>query len=251
MRNISNEIVDRMKAIGDNEQAAHLSRFFKTGKGEYGEGDCFLGIRNPETRSIVREFRDKVELEDVEMLLRSIWHEIRLAGFLLLIELFKKAKSGKRRRESGDVEKRQLIVDYYLSVIERGNNWDLVDLVAPKILGEWLVEHPEERGVLYQLAAMDGKLWHQRVAVVSCWTIIRSGDFDDTLRLAELMLNHRHDLIHKATGWMLREVGKRGGMPRLLAFLDKHAERMPRTMLRYSIEQLPEESRRHYLGFGK
>ncbi len=97
MRNISNEIVDRMKAIGDNEQAAHLSRFFKTGKGEYGEGDCFLGIRNPEIRSIVREFRDKVELEDVEMLLRSIWHEIRLAGFLLLIELFKKAKSGKRR----------------------------------------------------------------------------------------------------------------------------------------------------------
>lgn len=239
MGTVSDDIQARMRAMGSEAQAAHLSRFFKTGKGEYGEGDRFLGIKVPETRLLVKEFRKRAALEDIENLMRSPWHEARLAGFLLLIELFKKAKD------------RRQIVDYYLSVIERGNNWDLVDLVAPKILGEWLLEHPEERGVLYELAAMDGYLWHQRVAVVSCWTIIRAGDYDDTMRLSELLMNHRHDLIHKATGWMLREVGKRGGIELLRAFLDAHAAEMPRTMLRYSIEKLPDEERKHYMSLGK
>lgn len=239
MGTVSDDIQARMRAMGSEAQAAHLSRFFKTGKGEYGEGDRFLGIKVPETRLLVKEFRKRAALEDIESLTRSPWHEARLAGFLLLIELFKRAKD------------RRQIVDYYLSVIERGNNWDLVDLVAPKILGEWLLEHPEERGVLYELAAMEGYLWHQRVAVVSCWTIIRAGDYDDTMRLSELLMNHRHDLIHKATGWMLREVGKRGGIGRLRAFLDAHAARMPRTMLRYSIEKLPDEERKRYMSLGK
>lgn len=228
-----------MEGMGDAVQAAHLCRFFKTGKGEYGEGDRFLGIRVPATRSIVREFRQEVEIADIDRLLMSGWHEIRLAGFLLLVEIFKRSKD------------KRPVVDYYLSVIDRGNNWDLVDLVAPKILGEWLLAHPRERSLLYELAGMDGSLWHQRVAVVACWTLIRGGEFGDTLRLAELLMGHKHDLIHKATGWMLREVGKRGGMPELLLFLDRHAARMPRTMLRYSIEKLSMEERARYMSLGR
>ena len=229
----------RMEGMGDAVQAAHLCRFFKTGKGEYGEGDRFLGIRVPATRSILREFRQEVEIADIDRLLMSGWHEIRLAGFLLLVEIFKRSKD------------KRPVVDYYLSVIDRGNNWDLVDLVAPKILGEWLLAHPRERSLLYELAGMDGSLWHQRVAVVACWTLIRGGEFGDTLRLAELLMGHKHDLIHKATGWMLREVGKRGGMPELLLFLDRHAARMPRTMLRYSIEKLSMEERARYMSLGR
>ena len=229
----------RMEGMGDAVQAAHLCRFFKTGKGEYGEGDRFLGIRVPATRSIVREFRQEVEIADIDRLLMSGWHEIRLAGFLLLVEISKRSKD------------KRPVVDYYLSVIDRGNNWDLVDLVAPKILGEWLLAHPRERSLLYELAGMDGSLWHQRVAVVACWTLIRGGEFGDTLRLAELLMGHKHDLIHKATGWMLREVGKRGGMPELLLFLDRHAARMPRTMLRYSIEKLSMEERARYMSLGR
>ena len=229
----------RMEGMGDAVQAAHLCRFFKTGKGEYGEGDRFLGIRVPATRSIVREFRQEVEIADIDRLLMSGWHEIRLAGFLLLVEIFKRSKD------------KRPVVDYYLSVIDRGNNWDLVDLVAPKILGEWLLAHPRERSLLYELAGMDGSLWHQRVAVVACWTLIRGGEFGDTLRLAELLMGHKHDLIHKATGWMLREVGKRGGMPELLLVLDRHAARMPRTMLRYSIEKLSMEERARYMSLGR
>lgn len=227
-------IVEQMRWLADEEQAVHLMRFFKTGPGEYGEDDRFLGLKNPEVRAVIKEYRKAAEVDDVRKLLASEYHEIRLAGFLLLIVIYKRSK----RRE---------IVDFYLSVLDRGNNWDLVDLVAPKILGDWLVGHPEDRCILDGLADMDGHLWHQRVAVVSTWTIIRNKEYADTIRLAEKLLNHPHDLIHKATGWMLREVGKRGGMAELLAFLDRYAARMPRTMLRYAIEQLPEESRRYYM----
>ncbi|MDE6127303.1 MAG: DNA alkylation repair protein [Muribaculaceae bacterium] len=242
MGNVSNEIETRMVSMGDNAQAAHLARFFKTGKGEYGEGDRFLGIRVPQTRELVKEYRRVAEIEDVSRLLLSPWHEIRLAGFLLLVELYKRAKSDKDKRH---------VVDFYLSVLHRGNNWDLVDVVAPKILGLWLVRHPEERGVLYELAAMDGCLWHQRTAVVACWSIIREGDYEDTLRLSEMLMTHSHDLIHKATGWMLREAGKRRGKAELLTFLDRYADKMPRTMLRYAIERLTDEERRHYMSLGK
>lgn len=223
----------------DPEQAFHLMRFFKTGKGEYGEGDAFLGVKVPVTREIVGRFRRTATLEDVGRLTRSPWHEVRLAGFLLAIEVYKRAKKSE--------EERRHIVDYYLSILERGNNWDLVDLVAPKILGDWLLSHPEERGILDELAAREDSLWHQRVSIVSCWTLIRDGEFEEALRISEKFLSHKHDLIHKATGWMLREIGKRDGLPDLLAFLDIHATRMPRTMLRYAIEKLPEPTRQHYL----
>lgn len=238
---VYDQVDSRLKACGDEAQAATLMRFFKTGKGEYGEGDRFLGVRVPVTRSVVREFRSEATIVDVEALTASVWHEVRLAGLLLLIEIYKRA------HKCRDEQTKRSVVDYYLSILDRGNNWDLVDLVAPKILGEWLVEQADERGVLRQLAAMDGRLWHKRVAVVATWSLIRSGSYDEALDLSERLLSHPHDLIHKATGWMLRETGKRGGMDRLLEFLDRYAAVMPRTMLRYAIEQLSPDLRGAYM----
>lgn len=215
-------------------------RFFKCGKGEYGEGDRFLGIRVPVTRALVKEYRRTVDLADVIPLIKSPWHEIRLAGFLLLIEIYKRSK----KRSS---EEARNIVDYYLTVLEYGNNWDLVDLVAGKILGDRLVDHHDERHILYRLADMENSLWHQRVAIVSTFALICDGQYDDTLQLACRYLSHKHDLIHKATGWMLREIGKRGGKTELCRFLDSNAHKMPRTALRYAIEHFPEPERHRYM----
>ena len=238
---IAHDIESALIGKADVSQAQHLMRFFKTGPGEYGEGDRFLGIRVPVTRAVVKEYRDKIELADIDELLGSPWHEIRLCGFLLLIELYKKVS------KLHDESAQRGLVQYYLSNLERGNNWDLVDLVAPKILGDFLCSHPEQEDILDKLANMDGHLWHQRVAIVATLTLICAGSFDSTLRISEKMLNHKHDLIHKATGWMLREMGKRGGMPLLVTFLDNHAHCMPRTMLRYAIEKLPLAQRHHYM----
>ena len=237
---VAQQITDRLQGLADSAKAEHLSRFFKTGPGQYGEGDAFLGVPVPYTRSVVRDYRKVVNINDVDSLIRSQWHEVRLAGFLLLIEIYLRAK---RLRNGSE----KAIVDYYLSVLDRGNNWDLVDLVAPYILGDYLIGRPTEQRVLDQLVAMNGYLWRQRVGVVANWMIMRSGDFDSTFRIAEKMLTHKHDLIHKATGWMLREAGKRGALERLKVFLDVYAPQMPRTMLRYSIEKLPEPERQHYL----
>lgn len=235
-------VIEReLMALRDDAQAAHLMRFFKTGKGEYGEGDRFLGLRVPQTRAIVGEYRNDAQLSDAEALIASPWHEIRLAGFLLLIEL------AQRARRTKDETARRAIVDRYLSLIHRGNNWDLVDVIAPKLLGQWIADHPEDEHLLYQLAAMEGQLWHQRVAIVSTWTLMRHDRYDATFTIAERFLTHPHDLIHKATGWMLREAGKHGALPRLMRFLDTHATRMPRTMLRYSLEKLPATVRASYM----
>lgn len=241
MDKVCEAVEERIMGMADEAQARHLMRFFKTGKGQYGEGDMFLGLKVPATRAIVKDFKKEATLEDIPLLVASPYHEIRLAGFLLLIEIYQRAKKQK------DSQARREIIGYYLSIIDRGNNWDLVDLVAPKLLGDWLIDHPEERDILDRLAEMDGNLWHQRVAIVATWSIIASGEFDDTFRIALRLLNHPHDLIHKAVGWMLREVGKRGGRHRLLAFLDRHASAMPRTALRYSIEHLSPSLRHHYL----
>lgn len=234
-------ITDEMVAMRDDDQARHLIRFFKCAPGEYGEGDRFLGIRCPQTRALVKQHRKDTELSDCLVLIESPWHEIRLAGFLLMIEIFNRARKKK------DNDTMRTVVACYLESIPRGNNWDLVDMVAPKILGIWLILNPDERTILDELAARDDSLWHQRVAVVTNWMLIRDGIYDDTFRIVEKMLSHPHDLIHKASGWMLREVGKRGGMAELLRFLDRYASRMPRTMLRYAIEQFPESLRQHYL----
>lgn len=240
MSDITIKILNHFLALQNDNEAENLMRFFKTGKGEYGEGDKFLGIRVPVTRSIVKEYKKMVECADILPLFDSCYHEVRLAGFLLLVELY---KSAKRQRNEAMTE---YIVDLYLSKIERGNNWDLVDLVAPKILGDRLMSNPSQRGILDELADVQS-IWHQRVAVVSNWTLIREHDFDYTFRIVKKLLYHPHDLIQKANGWMLREVGKRGGADRLKAFLEEYAPTMPRTTLRYSIERFPEQERKHYL----
>lgn len=235
---VARQITDRMEAMADEAEARHLMRFFKTAKGEYGEGDRFLGIRVPQTRAIVKEMRGNATIDDAERLTESPYHEIRLAGFLLMIEIYNRARKSGHGRQ---------VVDLYLRLLDRGNNWDLVDLVAPKILGEHLMTHRDERQILDRLAAMEGRLWHQRVAIVATFALIRAGEYDDTIRISRTLMNRPHDLIHKATGWMLREMGKRGGHDRLIEFLDRHAAEMPRTTLRYAIERLPEATRRHYL----
>lgn len=237
----SKQIEEQLICQRNEEEARHLMLFFKCRPGGYGEDDRFLGIRVPHTRAIVKRWSREVSLDDCLRLVVSQWHEVRLAGFLLMTELYKTAK--KKKDKAG----MRHIVDTYLGQIERSNNWDLVDAVCPKILGDWLTDHPDERSGLDTLAAMDGRLWHQRVAMVANWTLIRSGVYDDTFRIAQKFLRHPHDLIHKATGWMLREVGKRGGLAQLKTFLDCNAATMPRTMLRYAIEKFPDPDRQHYL----
>ena len=238
---IAEEIINSFLSLRDDNAALHLARFFKTGKGEYGYGDKFLGLRVPVTRNIVKKYKDNIDIESSLTLIRSEWHEIRLAGFLFFIELYRKAKKQKNHSET------ERIVRAYIQNIQYGNNWDLVDLTCQYILGDWFIEHSGERYILDQFAEKGPTLWHQRVAIVSTLALIRSGQYEDTIRISKKLLSHKHDLIHKATGWMLREMGKRGGYEELIAFLDEHAAEMPRTALRYAIERFPIDLRQHYL----
>lgn len=267
------EIIATMLSMGDERQREILMRFFKTGKGDYGEGDRFLGIKVPDTRMVVKEAKLRVALDEIETLLESEWHEVRLCGFLLLVEEMKAAlpkakemsavKVNETIIETGQAaddkavraymakaERREEIARFYLRHAQRANNWDLVDMSCPKILGQWLL-HPQadgsmpDRQILYQLAASDN-LWEQRIAMVTCWMLIRADQYDDTLHLATILLPHPHDLMHKAVGWMLREVGKRD-MPTLEAYLTEHVHEMHRTSLRYAIEKMNETKRYHYM----
>ena len=224
-------VTAELDALHSEEKRAVLPRFFKCGVGEYGEGDKFLGVVVPDTRAVARK-NMFASLPEVEGLLKSQWHEVRLCGLLILV--------GKCRQS---VPKE--ILDFYLAHTDRINNWDLVDLTAPAIVGGYLVQHPHERGLLYSLAKSKS-LWEQRIAMVSTLTLIRKEEFDDTYALAVKLMGHKHDLMHKAVGWMLREAGKRD-QRRLELFLDEYATSMPRTMLRYAIEKFPEPLRKHYL----
>jgi 3-methyladenine DNA glycosylase AlkD len=215
-------------------QAAIARRFFKTGPGEYGEGDRFLGLKVPQLRAELPH-TDALSEADVLDLLHSEWHEERLLALLVLARRFSRAKQDPATQEH--------LVNLYLAHTKWINNWDLVDSSAPQILGAWLLRR--DRAVLDRLAASTS-LWEQRIAILATQAFIRAGDFTDTLRLSALFLTHPHDLMHKACGWMLREVGKRDVKP-LLAFLDQHTTKMPRTLLRYAIEKLPEETRQAYL----
>ncbi len=220
----------------DPVQAEGMARFFKTGRGEYGEGDRFLGVKVPVTRSLVKECWKETTEDDLGRLIASEWHEIRLGALLVLVQKFQHA--GK------DPETQRRCVDFYLSHTDRIDNWDLVDLSCYEILGRWLLD--KDRQLLYRLA-LDGKnLWEQRIGIVSTMQFVRHGQLDDTFAIADLLLDHPHDLIHKAVGWLLREAGKRDE-PMLKAFLDARCTQMPRTMLRYAIERLPEENRLRYL----
>lgn len=226
---VYSQIVKELRGLADDNKKIVLQRFFKTGKGEYGEGDKFLGVTVPATRSVAKRYKD-VPYEVLEALLESEWHECRLCSLLILIEKYKKEA--------------EVAVSFYLSHMKGINNWDLVDLSAPYILGSFLVGS-KDREILYQLAGSTN-MWERRISVVSTLMLIRHGQFNDTIRLAELLLDSRHDLMQKSIGWMLREVGKRD-QDILVGFLEKHRRQMPRTMLRYAIEKFPMEQRKHFM----
>lgn len=227
------QLKEHLFSYANEEKAAVLSRFFKTGPGEYGEGDVFIGIPVPVTRSLVKQYKKEVLLSDAEALLAEPVHECRLFGLLLMVALFDKA----------DEVGKKAVFDSYLSHTHAINNWDLVDLTAYRIVGAYLMD--KDRGRLYTLAE-SADLWEQRISIVSTWIYIRQGEFGDTLRLADVLLNHPHDLIQKAVGWMLREVGKRDKRV-LLDFLEPRCRRMPRTMLRYAIEKFSPDERTRFM----
>lgn len=257
------EIISFMLSLRNEEQRAVLMRFFKTAPGQYGYGDQFLGIKVPQTREVVRHCGD-LSLEEVPQLLQSPWHEVRLCGFLILVARFE-ALGKKRLVADGEaIRRRDEIVRLYLVHARQANNWDLVDLSAPRILGAWLplpthltaadlpLPHPagpsaDIRRTLFDALAQSDCLWLQRMSIVSTWTATRHGQPAWALHYAEVHLRHPHDLIHKAVGWMLRDVGERCGLELLRRFLKRHAHEMPRTALRYAIEKLSPEERKMWM----
>ena len=226
--------------LANKEIAEHSQRFFKTGKGEYGESDIFLGIRVPVLRKLVNKYRG-ISLEEVSKSLHSKFHEERLLAVLILVHLFKN-RSG-TLDESGTYDGQKQIYNLYLDNIEFINNWDIVDISAGNIVGAYL--HQKDKALLYRLVYTDN-LWERRISIISTFYFIRQNEFDDTLKIAEILLNDKEDLIQKAVGWMLREVGKRE-IEIEEEFLQEHYMKMPRTMLRYAIEKFPETRRKMYL----
>ncbi len=227
-----NDLIDELNQVGDPDKARHHSRFFKTGKEEYGEGDVFLGIKMPVQRSIAKKYT-KMSFCDVQKLLDSRIHEHRMTGLIILVNKFKKA----------DDEGKKQVYEFYMQNLRSVNNWDLVDVTCPNIVGAFLFD--KDKSVLYELAKSED-LWEKRIAIISTMYFIKYGQFEDTLRISKILLEDTHDLIHKAVGWMLREVGKKDQSVEE-DFLMQHCKRMPRTMLRYAIERFEENKRKHYL----
>ena len=228
----AHEIGKILRRLADRQTAEHSQRFFKTGPGQYGEGDIFLGIRVPVLREQARKFRD-TPLDEVRLLLTSEYHEERLCALLLLVQKFSK----------GSAEDQKSIYELYLKNTRYINNWDLVDLSAYLIVGPYLAD--KDKRPIHALACSKD-LWERRIAIMSTFHFIKKNQFADALAISEKLLADREDLIHKATGWMLREIGKRD-LPQEKKFLDAHYQRMPRTMLRYAIEKFPEKERMKYL----
>ena len=226
------QLKKELKELSDPKQAKILQGFFKTGKGEYGEGDMFLGVKVPIQRKVVTSFRGLPQ-KDIEKLLNSKIHEYRMTVLLILIDQYEKANESEKK----------IIFNFYLKNSKSINNWDLVDISAPKIVGDYLMRKP--RTVLYKFAR-SRNLWQRRIAIISTFTFIRNNDFDDTLKISKMFLSDEHDLIHKAVGWMLREVGKRDQRIEE-EFLKKHYSKMPRVMLRYAIEKFDENKKKFYL----
>lgn len=227
------EVAAALGKLGTKRKAESSAWFFKTGKGQYGHGDVFIGVTVPEQRRVARAFRE-LPLAEVAKLLKSAIHEHRLTALLILVEQYKR----------GDAEARARIVKQYLAHTRHINNWDLVDTSAPTIIGHYLLD--KNRRVLYKLAKSKN-LWERRIAIVATLAFIRNGESTDTFATAELLLADPHDLIHKATGWMLREVGARVSRAALVKFIKLHKADMPRTTLRYAIEHFPPEARRAFL----
>ena len=258
-----------METLQNEEQRRILMGFFKTGPGEYGEGDEFLGLKVPQTREVVKAAKE-LALDEVPVLLMSKWHEVRLCGLLILVDKFERltkrtAARTPLERTEDTIRGRDEILTMYLKYAEQANNWDLVDLSVHKILGHWLLlpsnlvcvrgqvpDTPGDRD--YKLKVLDelaqsSCLWKQRMSIVCTWKTSQMGDPSWCLRYAEIHLHHPHDLMHKAVGWMLREMGKRVSMDLLRDFLRQHAHEMPRTMLRYAIEKMPDRERKAWMTF--
>lgn len=229
-----------LQSLASPAKAKILSGFFKTGKGEYGEGDVFLGITVPQQREVAQKHLD-LPLEDIEELLNSKIHEHRLTALIILVEQFKKASKRK------DEQEKKRLFEFYLKNTKQINNWDLVDCTARDIAGAYLFDRGEQGQALLDKLSVSEMLWERRIAMVATHHFINKGQFAPTLRIAKRLLKDEHDLMHKATGWMLREMGKKGGEKELREFLDAQARTMPRTMLRYAIERMPQSERKEYL----
>lgn len=223
----------RAVASRSNADLEVVARFFKTGKGQYAEGDIFIGVTVPATRKICKKYHE-MDLPEIEKALDNPVHEVRLAAVIIMAERAKKAGAALKKA----------LYDLYLRRSDRINNWDIVDSSCHAVVGEYLLDKP--RDPLYRLAK-SGNLWERRIAMVSTWAFIRAGQDEDVYKIAEMLLGDTHDLIHKAVGWMLREAGKKVSRPHLLAFLDTHAKTMPRTALRYAIEHLDPVTRQAYM----
>lgn len=226
------DLAAELKKAGDEALVEHYRKFFQAYPGGYGEGDMFLGLKVPQIRRIVKPFQKKFSLSEAERLLCSPYHEVRFAALVLMIEQFKIA-DGPRQKQ---------IFDLYVKNIDYVNNWDLVDLSAAEIPGAWCYPSTD---FLFELAS-SGHLWRQRIAMIACWYFIRRGDCGPVFDMAEKFMNHPHDLMHKACGWMLREAGKKD-CDGLCRFLDRYSKDMPRTMLRYSLEKLNAAQKKDYM----
>jgi 3-methyladenine DNA glycosylase AlkD len=225
-----------IRALGSKERAKDYSWFFKTGPGQYGEGDRFLGVSMPDIRKVVKGFRE-LSFSDIKTLLKSTWHEERMAGLLILVLQYQK---------TNDAQEKQDIFDFYLANRVAINNWDLVDVTTPHIVGTHLLSRPKkERSFLYDFARSEN-MWERRIAMLATFPFIRERKFTDALAIAEILLGDTEDLLHKAVGWMLREIGKQDEEA-LKQFLEKHVHHMPRTTLRYAIEKFPEKERKMWL----
>jgi 3-methyladenine DNA glycosylase AlkD len=228
------DVIADLNFYADKEKAKLLQRFFKTGKGEYGEGDIFIGIVVPNQRIVAKKYIE-LPLPEVQKLLNSKIHEHRLTALFILTYKFPKA----------DEKLKKKIVEFYLRNTKHINNWDLIDLSSVEILGEYFLKNPESKKIIFKFAHSKN-LWERRISIISTFTLIRDHQFNDSIKIAGILLHDNQDLIHKAVGWMLREIGKRD-LETEQTFLDKHYQTMPRTMLRYAIEKFPEEKRQFYL----
>ncbi len=230
------QVVKEIQALSNRGRAHDLQKFFQTAPGQYGEGDIFLGLTVPQVRTVAKEYK-AISLNEIDLLIRSKFHEVRLCGLVILTLQYKAAKERKTKKK---------LFDLYMKAMTDGyiNNWDLVDVTAP-IIGEYLIDSDDPYVLLYKLAKSKS-LWQRRVSMVFTFAFIRSGDIEPTFEIAEKLLHDKHDLIHKAVGWALREAGKLNGIA-LRNFLSAHSHEMPRTMLRYSIEKFPERERKKWL----
>jgi len=232
---LSKDILNDLESFSNREKAVFLLRFFKTGEGEYGEGDEFWGITVPNIRFVAKKYFKKISFDELALLLNHPIHEVRLCSYIILTYKFEKA----------DIEEKEKTCTFYINNLKGCNNWDIVDLSCYKILGEYLYMTQSDKGILYQFADSNN-LWKQRISIVSTYAFLKRKEFEDTFKISRILLNHKHDLIHKAVGWMLRELGKRD-IETLRKFLNENIKNIPRTTLRYSIERMSNEEKKRYL----